>query len=252
MIKNKGYIKLAVMLLSFCILYFATLLWDNISGGVEHFSFFASYIGLPIFCILYGVESAVYSKNGGIPALFLLPFALIISGLLLIYDQKQNILIKLIFIAVLPLVSFGITKLFSKALSPQKLKILKLVFSYLLLAIMIFSLIAGLQISEYIAAPHYEKPYVSLSVGYIILFIPVTAIIIGIVSYECTRQFFWPLVAFVPSSIFTWILFGDNIVGSLICTLILTFLYFIGVSAMWGIVTLTEVILGNNKVKSSL
>jgi hypothetical protein len=121
-----------------------------------------------------------------------------------------------------------------------------------LLAIMIFSLIAGLQISEYIAAPHYEAPYVSLSVGYTILFIPVTAIIIGIVSYECTRQFFWPLFAFVPSSIFTLILFDDNIVGSLICTFILTFLYFIGVSALWGIVTLTEVILENNKVKSSL
>lgn len=249
MIKNKGYIKLAAMLASFCIVYLATLLWDHISGGVEHFSFFASYIGLPIFCILYGVESAVYSKNGGMPALFLLPFALIISVLLLIYDQKQNILIKLIFIAVLPLVSFGITKLFSKALSPQKLKILKLVFSYLLLAIMIFSLIAGLQISEYITAPHDEAPYVGRSVGYTILFIPVTAIIIGIVSYECTRQRFWPLFAFVPTGVLTFMVCGDNVFVSLICTLILTLLYFIGVTAMWGIATITEAI---SKNKSSL
>lgn len=249
MIKNKGYIKLAAMLASFCIVYLATLLWDHISGGVEHFSFFASYIGLPIFCILYGVESAVYSKNGGMPALFLLPFALIISGLLLIYDQKQNILIKLIFIAVLPLVSFGITKLFSKALSPQKLKILKLVFSYLLLAIMIFSLIAGLQISEYITAPHDEAPYVSRSVGYTILFIPVTAIIIGIVSYECTRQLFWPLFVFVPTGVLIFMVCGDNVFVSLICTLILTLLYFIGVTAMWGIATITEAI---SKNKSSL
>lgn len=207
-IRDKGNLKCAGYLLSFCIVYWGNL-WLDQCFGYKYFSFFILYGWLPLFCVLYGVKVSLYDKNPVILLLILLPFAAINSCLLLMYDQKQDILLSLILAVVLPLVSFVITKCLNKILSNKQLQILKKILWYLLLTIMTFSLTIGFRISEIITEPYnVSSPgsYLPMSAAYIMLFIPQITLLIGILNFKSLDKPIVPIVVFFLTANIGWIM----------------------------------------------
>lgn len=206
MIKDKANLKFGAYLLSFCIIYWANL-WLDQYFGYQYFSCFILYGWLPVFCTLYGVKVSLRDKNTILTLLLLLPFAAINVCLLLLYGQKQDILLSLVFVAVFSLISFAITKWLNKNLSKKQLHILKNILCYLLLIIMTFSLVLGFRISEIITEP-YDKAspgsFLPVSFAYIMLFIPPIALLIGIISFKLLKKSIAPMIVFFLTANIGW------------------------------------------------
>ena len=207
MIKDKANLKFGAYLLSFGVIYWANLWFDQYLG-YQYFSYFILYGLLPIFCILYGVKVSLCDKNTIVMLSFLIPFAAINSCLLLIYGQKQDILLSLVFVAVFSLLSFVITKWLNKILFEKQLLILKNILCYLLLIIMTFSLVIGFRISEIITEP-YDKfspgSFLPMSFAYIMLFIPAITLLIGIISFKLLKNPIAPMIVFFLTANIGWV-----------------------------------------------
>ena len=198
---RRGYLRLGIHLSVICAIYLTALLFDN-SMGYQQLSFSVLYTLIPVFCIWHGVEAYFGTHNVIFSTLEVLAFGIVGTCLLLIFGQPQDILPLLALVAILPILSFFISKFLDKRLSVNALRTTRLALSYVGIALFAFALAIGLEKSVSMTEAHNNLA----GIAYLILFIPVGSCLMGAISFRWTKHPLASTVVFFFGAFVGWLL----------------------------------------------